>query len=107
MRYIPQKDPYIWDTVFDQPPTKKQQAFLDRHNLAKDEKVDFYQAKERIGLYIDKRRQLAPTPQQEHILRKAGLWRPGITRGEAFDFIGRYFEAQKEGQQESGNCPRH
>ncbi len=70
-------------------PTPRQQAFLNRHRLQPDRPVDFYEAAQTIGRFIRDRRQLAPTPRQEKLLKAHGKWREGMTRGEAFDQIQR------------------
>jgi hypothetical protein len=68
-------------------PTNRQQAFLDRHKLNPDHAIDFYDAMHTIGRFVDARRQLSPTVRQEKFLKEKGLWRDGMSRGEAFDLI--------------------
>jgi hypothetical protein len=41
------------------------------------------------GYFVRDRRQMSPTVRQETFLRDHGRWRDGMTRGEAFDLIGR------------------
>jgi len=74
------------DEDFD-PPTEKQQGFLDRHNLIPDRQPDFYEAPSVIGRFIRSCRRLAPTARQKHFLQDHRLWKEGMTRGEAFDLI--------------------
>src|SRR6266404_372579 len=79
------------------PPTRKQQAFMDRNDmLPEDYQPDFYEAHEAIGHYIDHQRGLAPTPKQKWILQQQGQWREGMTRGEAFDCIRRLKEQEQK-----------
>jgi hypothetical protein len=69
-------------------PTRKQRAFLNRHQLQPDRPLDFDDAAHTIGRFITERRQLSPTDKQERFLRQRGKWRDGLTRGEAHDLIG-------------------
>jgi hypothetical protein len=46
-------------------------------------------ASDLIERTISLRRRLPPTPRQESFLRARGLWREGLTRGEASDLIGK------------------
>ena len=71
------------------PPSDKQRAFMDRHNLNSDADLNHFDAWVTIGAFVDSRRRLPPTARQEQLLRTRGLWRPGMTRGEAFDLIAR------------------
>jgi hypothetical protein len=70
-------------------PTRKQQAFLDRHCLQPNRPLDCYEAAALIGQFVRSRRALAPTARQEQFLKKRGKWRDGMSRGEAFDLIRR------------------
>ena len=38
-----------------------------------------------------------PTPRQEEFLRRRGLWRGGLSRGEASDLIARALEKESNG----------
>jgi hypothetical protein len=68
-------------------PTRRQAAFLERHDLDPEGQLDYYGAMSHINRFINARRQLAPTPRQIQLLKARGLWRDGMTRGEAFDLI--------------------
>lgn len=67
-------------------PTRKQQAFLARHNLAAHP-MDFHEAAGTISRFVRSCRDLSPTRRQERFLKQRGLWRAGMSRGEAFDCI--------------------
>jgi hypothetical protein len=69
-------------------PTRRQQAFLDRHRLHPTEPPDLYEASHLIGRFIDSRRGLPPTVRQVAFLKARGRWREGMSRGEAQDLIG-------------------
>ncbi len=69
------------------PPSQKQQAFLARHNIQDDRPMGFYDAMHRINTFVSERRKYAPTPKQEMLLRQHSMWKPGLSRGEAFDLI--------------------
>lgn len=72
----------------DETPTRKQQAFLDRHHLQPDDRpLDFHEAAKAIGKFVRGCRALAPTDRQKEFLKKRGKWREGMSRGEAFDLI--------------------
>lgn len=85
------RDDYDYDV---DPPTEKQQAFMDRNNLLPDQKPDFYEAQSEIGHFIYNRRRLAPTAWQKRFLQDRRLWREEMTRGEAFDLISQYKAAE-------------
>jgi hypothetical protein len=70
-------------------PTERQEAFLARHRIYPDRPLDFYEASDVIGRFVRVRRQMSPTVRQEKFLKDRGKWRDGMTRGEAFDLIGR------------------
>jgi hypothetical protein len=70
-------------------PTRKQQAFLDRHNLCPEQPIDYHEAAHVIGRFVHDRRQLSPTERQKEFLKAQGQWRDGMSRGEAFDLIRR------------------
>lgn len=70
-------------------PTRRQQAFLDRHKLNPDRPLDFYEASHAIGQFVRDRRRMSPTASQESFLKQRGKWKDGMNRGEAFDLIRR------------------
>jgi hypothetical protein len=75
--------------------TPKQRAFMQRHGI--DSERDKEAATEAIGTYIRSRQQMSPSPAQEGFLRKRGLWRDGMTRGEAFALVGRTMVTERGG----------
>ena len=77
-----------FDDLFDNSPTQKQRACLDRHNLDPHHELDLYQAAKTLGDFFSSRRALPPTARQKEILKQHGFWREGMTRGQAFDRIG-------------------
>jgi hypothetical protein len=79
-------------------PTPKQQAFLARHGLQDGPQMDFYDAIHTIGDYVSARRLCAPTAKQERLLRQHGLWKPGLTRGQAFDLIKTILAGERQRQ---------
>jgi hypothetical protein len=70
-------------------PTERQEAFLARNMIHPDRPIDFYEASDVIGRFVRARRQMSPTARQEKFLKDHGKWRDGMSRGEAFDLIGR------------------
>jgi hypothetical protein len=70
-------------------PTERQEAFLARNKINPDRPPDFYEASHVSGRFVRARRQMSPTVHQEQFLKDHGKWRHGMTRGEAFDRIGR------------------
>jgi hypothetical protein len=71
--------------------TAHQLAVLRRNNLIPErgDVPDYYAAQRLIDDFVCERRKLHPTPRQEHLLRKKGLWRDKMTRGQACDIISR------------------
>jgi hypothetical protein len=47
-------------------------------------------------------RRAVPTARQEEFLRKRGLWRQGLTRGEAADLIGETLEKERSQSDSEG-----
>jgi len=60
---------------------------MARHDILPERPTGKFAAMHLIGEFIHSRRLLPPTPKQEAFLRQQGLWRAGISRGEAFDAI--------------------
>jgi hypothetical protein len=53
-----------------------------------------------IGNFVHARRQLTPTERQRRILVQHNLWRPELSRGQAFDLIRNLFgNGQRTGEQ--------
>ena len=69
------------------PVTPRQRAFLARHNLQLEGNDDHGNAGQAIRRFILNRRELSPTDRQVAFLQQRGLWREGMSRGEAFDLI--------------------
>src|SRR5262245_17807963 len=79
------------------PATQRQLDFLARHHLVPEPNLTRREAWRMIGDFIDRQRDLDPTPNQILFLRSRRLWRPNLTRGEACDLI------KKVHERESGN----
>ncbi len=71
----------------DDSPSDRQQAFLERHNIAHGPAKGFYDAMHTIGRFIHTQRLLPPTKRQIELLKARGKWRDGMSRGQAFDAI--------------------
>ena len=69
--------------------TAGQRACLDRLDVKPGRAITRYEASCMISKEILRRRRLPPTPRQERFLRNHGRWCDDMTRGEAFDLIGR------------------
>src|SRR5262245_66569430 len=74
--------------------TPNQMGFLARHGLAEGP-TSYDTADRLISRFVAERRRMSPTPRQEALLRREGIWREGMTRGEAFDAIGRLIRAEQ------------
>ena len=82
---------YRKDYDYLQPATERQLAFMERNDLLpNDHEPDFYEAKRVIGQYVEGKRKQEPTATQKWILQQQGLWRDDMSRGEAWDLIGRF-----------------
>lgn len=77
------------------PASARQLDFIERHDILRELDVSASAASGFIGNFIKTRRKLSPTAKQEALLRQKGEWRAGMTRGEAFDAIGRIFRDER------------
>src|SRR4051812_30622762 len=77
------------------PASARQIAFIDHHELSRDLDLSADYASALISDFVKGRRGLSPTPKQEALLRQKGQWREGMSRGEAFDAIGRILRAEQ------------
>jgi hypothetical protein len=80
-------------------PTRRQEAFLVRNKVHPGREIDFYEAAHVIGRFVGARRELPPTARQVKFLKGRGRWRDGLSRGEAFDLIGRILAGMNDNVQ--------
>ena len=70
------------------PATEKQLAVLRKHGMLADHQIiDRHTAWSKIKELVRLERESRPTERQEYTLKENGLWREGMSRGEAWDII--------------------
>jgi hypothetical protein len=69
-------------------PTPAQEDCLVRLGIHPGRPISRQSAWALINDAVEQRRLLPPTEKQEWILKQHDQWRPGMSRGEAFDLIG-------------------
>ena len=75
------------------PATEKQLAVLRRHGILSEyQMTDRHTAWRAINELVRLGRELRPTEAQEYTLKQNGLWRDGMTRGEAWDIINEMYQ---------------
>jgi hypothetical protein len=74
--------------TIDSAPTEAQEQSLIRLGIHPGRPISKREASTLIHDAVEQRRSLPPTDKQEWILKQHGQWRPGMSRGEAFDLIG-------------------